>query len=62
VTLTSNSAVHDPIDAARIGVQRTGASGVVTGGPQIYQRNTWWRVDFSSGEDGWVRDFAMETP
>jgi hypothetical protein len=60
VTVTTNVAVHETVSARRIGVQSTGAKGAVIAGPTTYKGNIWWRVDFASGSDGWVRAFAIK--
>ena len=38
----------------KLGAQRAGARGVITDGPISPLGNTWWKVDFATGADGWV--------
>ena len=51
VKIYRNPGVGDPI-----GKQQTGAIGVVVQGPQTVNQVRWWKVDFSSGVDGWARE------
>lgn len=40
--------------ASIVGTQNSGAQGVVLDGPQSASGYTWWKVNFSSGADGWM--------
>lgn len=53
VVVTVTDSVRSNPGGARVGVQFIGASGVITAGPNTQDGNTWWRVDFTSGADGW---------
>ncbi|NJM36363.1 MAG: hypothetical protein HC850_18590, partial [Rhodomicrobium sp.] len=55
VLVNRNSAVHSALGEPRVGIQLTGALGVIVEGPAGFGGGQWWRVDFTSGEDGWVR-------
>jgi uncharacterized protein YxjI len=46
--------------ASVLGQQNTGAQGTVTDGPQTANSFTWWRVNFSSGVDGWVASLYLQ--
>jgi pectate lyase len=59
VATLSNAAVHEPLGGARLGVQPGGAVGVVIAGPGKSGGATWWRVDFATGVDGWVRQGSL---
>ncbi len=37
-----------------VGTQRTGKTGTITTGPGYANNLTWWKVNFTSGADGWV--------
>jgi hypothetical protein len=37
-----------------IGSQRAGRTGTITAGPEYANNLTWWKVNFTSGVDGWV--------
>ncbi len=39
-----------------IGSQRTGRTGTITAGPAYANELTWWKVNFTSGADGWVAE------
>lgn len=38
------------------GLQTRGVTGVVVGGPIFALNNWWWKVDFTSGADGWAAE------
>jgi hypothetical protein len=40
----------------RTGTQKSGATGTVTAGPTTASGYTWWKVNFTSGADGWVQE------
>jgi hypothetical protein len=44
---------------AKIGLQLSGATGVVVEGPAYKEKQNWWRVDFAAGADGWVRESTI---
>ncbi len=44
---------------AKIGVQQNNSPGVITTGPSTQDSATWWRVDFATGVDGWVRQTSL---
>jgi hypothetical protein len=56
VTTTSNLRVRLQATTAskQLGIQRTGATGVIKNGPIQANGYTWWSVDFTTGADGWV--------
>lgn len=56
VATNARAAVHEPLGGPRVGVQNAGAVGVIVAGPGTVKRATWWRVDFGTGVDGWVRE------
>ncbi len=39
-----------------VGSQRTGRTGTITAGPGYANGLTWWKVNFTSGADGWVAE------
>lgn len=39
-----------------VGSQRTGKTGTITAGPGYASGLTWWKVNFTSGADGWVAE------
>lgn len=59
VVLKSNAAVHDPINAPRLGVNRAGIEGTIVEGPQTFSGNKWWKVNFNTDFDGWVRESSL---
>jgi hypothetical protein len=59
VATTERAAAHDPLGGPRLGVQPAGSIGVITEGPGSQGGTTWWRVDFASGVDGWVRQKSL---
>ena len=59
VETKGNAAVHSPLGGPRVGVQAVGADGVITQGPGKASGETWWRVNFVAGPDGWVRQTSL---
>ncbi|NWG92921.1 MAG: hypothetical protein HXY21_10525, partial [Parvularculaceae bacterium] len=59
VATTGRAAVHEPLSGPRIGVQPSGSIGVIVAGPGSHSGTTWWRVDFATGVDGWVRQKSL---
>lgn len=39
---------------SRLGTQKSGSQGAVTGGPAYANGFWWWNVNFDSGADGWI--------
>ena len=44
---------------AKIGLQFQNATGAITAGPMSQDGQVWWRVDFNSGVDGWLRQYTI---
>ncbi len=54
IVTTAKLNVRVSPNGKRIGSQNLGASGVILDGPQFLSGYNWYRVDFTSGADGWV--------
>ncbi len=72
VVLTSNFGVRHAAAGRNVGIQLANgcvesapsgscsAQGVIVAGPVAKRSRNWWRVDFSSGPDGWVREDYLD--
>lgn len=50
---------HNP-GGSRLGNQWRGARGRIVAGPGFDDGYRWWRVDFESGADGWIKERSLE--
>ena len=60
VQTTDHLAVRDAADGTRLGAQKLGAQGTITGGPVPYRQHTWWQIDWDTGVDGWSVDAYLQ--
>lgn len=56
VLTVRNTAVVNGTGTEEVGSQRAGVRGTIERGPNIIDGERYWRVDFDSGTDGWVRE------
>lgn len=54
IKTTSTISVRSSAGGRYLGSQRTGKTGTITAGPGYANGLTWWKVNFTSGVDGWV--------
>jgi hypothetical protein len=60
IRMTRSDEVRATAGGSRVGTQSSGATGEITAGPQTQDGQTFWKVDFSSGADGWVSEAKFE--
>ncbi len=60
ILLKEASSVYVTPGGEVAGVQPKGAKGTVVGGPEYFNGERYWYVDFESGPDGWVAESALE--
>jgi hypothetical protein len=60
VELTRNASIRVNAGGSSIGTQLAGAKGVITTGPQRDDGKNWWRIDFTSGSDGWMEEDRLK--
>lgn len=55
IQVVSKTNVRKTPGGSRVGYQYRGVQGIVTEGPTQYSGYPWYKVNFESGVDGWVR-------
>jgi hypothetical protein len=53
VIRNTNVRATGTLSGTLLGVQTTGSTGVIVGGPVVADNITWWQVNYDNGADGW---------
>jgi len=56
VTTTTNISIRGTPNGSKVGTQSKNSIGVIVDGPTSTSHYIWWKIDFSSGPDGWAAE------
>src|SRR3989344_3292083 len=61
ISLSTDSEIFSFPGGPSLGTQQKGAKGVVAGGPEVFNGERYWFVDFAAGPDGWVPESVLRS-